>query len=60
MPEDKNWEKIKKGAKKAAKKWKDANVNTVKSIYNAYSDTPGSWPDITRRIKKGFKNKKKK
>ena len=46
MPEDKNWA--------------DANVNTVKSIYNAYSDTPGSWPDITRRIKKGFKNKKKK
>ena len=52
MANDKNWEKVKKAAKKIGKKWKDVNVNAAKSIYNAYSEIPGSWPDIARRVKK--------
>ena len=56
MAKDKNWEKVKEAAKEAAKKWADVNVGAVKSIYNTYSSIPGSWPDITRRIK----NRKKK
>ena len=56
MPEDKNWEKVKKAAKEVAKKWVDMNVGAVKGVYDTYSSIPGSWPDITRRIK----NRKKK